>query len=204
MRSANWVELLVGVVILGALGWLGSTVFDMKGTLAKTSDRVERIARALPGLGHRVAMEEVSGPFSVAVVATEPIESSDGSWAVRVNVVDPDKSELLIFNLPLKSQTDRIPILTLTGAMHRADPRATSFYELASWSAEADKPAAIPNVFDTYASFVLRNTSPRDTIRALSWISDKPDRVSLTSTPRTWVALVPELTSNFQKFAGEK
>lgn len=63
MKSEHWMQIIVGGIILTAIGFLGSNLFDMKGILSSvktkvdaTDSRVTRIAETLPEVKARVGL----------------------------------------------------------------------------------------------------------------------------------------------------
>lgn len=84
MAQENWIQILVVVIILGTLDFLASRVLDMSQTLGSidatvtaTKDRVDRIAEELPGVGVRVAYEEVRKPIRTLVITTKPAKEEE-------------------------------------------------------------------------------------------------------------------------------
>ena len=123
MKKAFWVEILVGGIILVALGYLVPTVVQMSGTLGRvdanqtsTAERVNRIAAALPDVGVRVAREEVFRAFQAAVLSTIPTQAADGNWQTTVTVLDTQASKKWTLPIQLSSKDDRQAVLCACGS----------------------------------------------------------------------------------------
>jgi hypothetical protein len=81
---------LITAVILAYFGWLGLNVYNMNGNLTGLNDkhsalkeRVDRIADALPGIGAKVAAEELNKQFSAAVVVSQPVQKKSVCRTLR-------------------------------------------------------------------------------------------------------------------------
>jgi hypothetical protein len=92
--------IILGTVILGTLGYLCLKTTDLTGSVAgidakisSTSERVQRIAQALPDVGVRVATEEVNRPLKTVIATSPPLKDSTGLWLVKTAVIDTDKNE---------------------------------------------------------------------------------------------------------------
>ena len=95
MEKDTLVQILLGTVILGGLGYLVKEVSEVKVTFksdvgeVKTAvgtidtkvtsaiQRVDRIAEALPDVKIRVATEEVNKPIQTMLITTKPFEQID-------------------------------------------------------------------------------------------------------------------------------
>src|SRR6266513_452736 len=135
MKLEGWVEIAVGTVILGTLGYVAVKVIDtserigaVDGKLGSvdtkvtfTSDRVERIANALPEMRIHIAEDEIKRQIKTAVVSTKPTQSADGKWKVIVNVIDPVASARWTFPVSLPSRDDRSALYSLIGTGADAD-----------------------------------------------------------------------------------
>src|SRR5690554_1381164 len=104
MKAEYWLQLLVGVVILGTLAFLATNVYDMRGLLSgmtekveQTEQRVTRIADALPDVRTRVAWEELQAPMSGFVAVSVPVERTPGQWSSKIRLYDARTSELKAF-----------------------------------------------------------------------------------------------------------
>lgn len=100
MKTEHWIQILIGGIFLGGLGYLIPKVVDMSGTLGRvdanqtsTAERVNRIAGALPDVGVRVAREEVFRAFQTAVLATIPTQTTNGSWQTTVTRSIPRRND---------------------------------------------------------------------------------------------------------------
>ena len=203
MKAETLMELLVGVVILGAIGWLTVQVFDMKGTLGSvdskvtaTSDRVERIAAILPDLRIKVAMEEVGKPVQGAVVVTEPVKDASGKWVAAVHVFDTVAGQRQTYVVNLKGPNDKGVAYLVGGFTSLHAKGAISFRDLERLSSDIGKPAPAPDYVLSESSFALRKASfgySNDLTKALGV---SPRTTSLSSKLATWDTLSAELRDN--------
>src|SRR5438309_4304759 len=97
MKLEQWMQLVFSTVILGAIGFLGIHLFDMKGTLSSvsvkldtTDQRLARIADTLPEIRARIAWEEINHPLAGFVAATIPKETAKGKWKSDVKLYDAE------------------------------------------------------------------------------------------------------------------
>ena len=165
MKLEHWMQLLFGVVILGAIGFLSNNQYDIKGILSgvatkleATDNRISRIANTLPDIKVRVASEEVNNPMTGFVIASVQKKMSDQKLVTRVVLYDAIKRTMDSFYL--ESEVDKIDhtAYLLSGKIKREDPFAISFSDLARYSIDIKEPVTIPPTIDTDTSFVLRDT----------------------------------------------
>ncbi len=188
MKSEKWLELLVGGIILVGLAWLLTQVFDMKGTVTATAQRTERIASALPGIGVRIAQEELSKPIQLAVISTKPVEVTQGEWVSAVHVLDTGNARMTTYRLKLQGANDNRAKLLVTGSVFLSDDRAVSFSQLEGWSLDVEKPVALPGYIDISSSYVLR-ADPVKYARTLEALGAAPQTHPLEANANTWSAL---------------
>jgi len=198
--------LLVGIVVLGGLGYLAVKVSDIDGSvrsvdtkIGNAEKRLDRIADALPLIQTRIAMEEVQKPIRTALIMTTPIQDAKGQWKVNVHVLDSAKSERTTYAVSLANQSDRRPIYQLVGASAEAEPTAPTVRDLASWSSEIKNPKSLPSFVDVKGSIVFRHTSAGDVIK-LYQLGAEVERRKLTSTIYDWNQLAEALKSNPAQF----
>jgi hypothetical protein len=199
MKTENWIELLVGVIILGALAFLAVKVVDISGTLggvdarsSSTAERVSRIAAALPDVGVRVANEEMSRPFQTVVLSTTPSEGADGTWHVTVTVLDTQSSKIWTLPIKLASKDDRQVVHSLVGTGSELDRAFSSLSLLQEYSRIAHGDSSIPPYVDVKASFVLYNTNGEEFVRKLA------------STPTTGADAVLTVAAKVEDYASSK
>lgn len=184
-------------------------VFNMKGELSSvsseisaTSQRVDRIANVLPDIGVKIAREEVSKPFEVAVVTTEPRKGGSVGWVGAVHVVDNVKKLRITYIVKLKGQDDESLACIVMGATKRIDSKAASFCDYESWSSDIKESIKAPSYVDTHASFVFRKSSPEYT-EALKVLETEPKLYHLTCEVESWNNLAKCLNENPEDYTLE-
>ena len=189
MNKELWIPTLVGAIILGTLGWLAVTVFQMNSTLSKveirwteTSARVDRIASAIPSWAIQVASEELVRPITTAVVSTKPVQLDSGEWKIAIHIIDVDGSMKTTFELPVKGQGDREPLYTLLGTAAYNEPDPATVANISAWCVQTNDPHQIPAFVDGNATFVLRSTSATDILKKLPWLHSQAKETKLTTS----------------------
>jgi len=116
------------------LGWLGKTVYQISGLLSSIdtrtlliSQRVDRIAKALPEMGKHIAWEEVFNPFLTAVITTKPFKKSGNLWVRNVYIIDTIENTLTTYEIPLNSPNDRRELYAIIGSAHQLEPTIATF-----------------------------------------------------------------------------
>ena len=131
----------IGSIVLTTLGWLAIQTYDIRSGLSEvkggvavvatdgkaTSERVERIARALPEMGRHIASEDISAPIRTVVISTSPTKTASGGWQGNVVVIDPKTSEVLKYKLPLRGKDDQSAQFAVIGSVKSVDDSAASF-----------------------------------------------------------------------------
>lgn len=193
MKSEAWIELIVGTVLLGGLGFLIIKVMDINGTLggveakvSYTSDRLERIAQALPDVGVRIASEEVNRPIRTIVVASTPTRNRDGQYQVVLQIVDAEKSTKWSVPVKLASKSDKQLLGTLAWTGFNLDPNYATFARMQSYARAAALDSSLPATVDTRVSFVLGTTSAEEYLSEISWLARNPKRSSVTIKLDSW------------------
>jgi hypothetical protein len=206
-----WVEILVGVIILGGLAYLIPTVVQMSGTLGRvdanqtaTAERVNRIAAALPDIRVRIAREEILRAFQAAVLSTTPIQAADGTWQTTVTVLDTQASKKWTLPIQLTSKDDRQVVYALLGAGVEADRAPTLLYLLQQYSRLAGLHSAIPRYVDAQSSFVLYNTSGEEFIRKVSSFAGAAYESSLDGKIEDYASLLKALNEREEAFRTPK
>jgi len=101
-------------MLLATIGFLALQTYDLHGIIAElkgkmdgTSERLDRIASALPDISVRIAQEELRKPITLAVVTTKPEEVAPGQWQAQVHLVDPQKKEVTTITKVASGPNDR-------------------------------------------------------------------------------------------------
>jgi len=211
MEAKDWIQILVGIVILGTLAWLGVTVFDMNRTVASvdvrtqtTNDRVDRIAQALPELGRRIAWEELSGSIMTALATTKAYETDQGKWEMLLHVFNPKVRVVKSFKVSLTGPNDTLPILGITGSVYSAEPAAATFAQLKEWSHVAQEPTAVPDFIQLNRSFVMRGEEPDAYIKSVPFLTVPVKTTYLKTVVTNWRTLAKELNENFDTYSVDK
>jgi hypothetical protein len=176
MKNEFWLEILVGVIILGTLAFLSIKVWDMSGKLSSvdatatfTADRVSRIAAALPDVGIRIAREELARAIQTVVLSTNPHQTANGGWQVAVTVLDTQSSKKWTLPVRLNSKDDRKTVDALLGIGVEMDRDFLSLSRLQEFSSAAHLvDASVPNYVDAKASFVLYNTNGKEFVSKIT------------------------------------
>lgn len=198
-----WIAWLAGIVltiVLGALGWLAIQTYEMKGGLSEvkggvavvsgevrsTSDRVERIAKALPEMNRYIASEDISAPISGMVVFGKPIQNKRGSWLTNLVLLDSKSSVALKYKWPLRGKDDQSAAYLVVGSIKSIDQQAVTFAHLKKSSQEMGAVVSIPASFNTNVSFVLREKSIEEYAETLSKVAGKPERTKINIEASNW------------------
>jgi hypothetical protein len=214
MKAQYWSELIVGTIILGTLGFLAFKVIDTSekvgtvdgkiGTVDTkvtfTSQRVDRIANALPDMRVNIAQEEIKRPIKTAVISTKPIETAEGKWHVIVNVVDAESSTKWTFLVDLASKDDRKPLYTLIGSAADAEPSFVSVAQLEKFVAVSKSEAAVPHYIDAQASFVMHDTDAKEYLNKILWLSQTAKKSNVQGLTNDWTKLAATLDENADAF----
>jgi len=202
MKQEQWIQILVGGVILVTLGFLGSQVFDMKGTLSsvktkveETDGRVTRIADTLPDVKVRVAWEEVNHAISGFVVLSQPQLNKEKKWVTAAAVYSRDSEKMKIYSVALDDAHKRYVSYVVAGKLKSDAPYESSFSELATYSAALKQPVTIPSKLDANTSFVLRSADAEELSKFMATLTkEKPKTVDFGKI-RNWAELSKDLES---------
>lgn len=194
----------IGTIILSTLGWLAIQTYDMRsglsevkggvavvaGDVKSTSDRVERIAKALPEMGRHIAAEDISAPITTVVISTSPTKTASGKWQGNVVVIDPKTSEALKYKLPLRGKDDQSAQYAVVGSVKSVDDSATTFSSLRKASMEMGTAVTFPANFSPGSSFVLREATPKAYMAAFEKIAGTPVRMQVDLRADNWAQFV--------------
>ncbi len=200
MKQEHWIQIIVGIVILGTIGFLGTQLFDMKGTLAAvktkmddTDGRLTRIADTLPDVKVRVAWEETNHAISGFVTLSQPRLGKDKKWVTTAAVYSRDSEKLKIYSIALDEAHKKYASYVIAGKLKSEAPYESSFSELAGHSAVMKHAVFIPPQIDPSTSFVLRSTATDDLEKFVGTLTkERPKTVELGKI-RSWAELSKDL-----------
>lgn len=202
MGGDGWAKLLVGGVILTALGFLAVEVHN-NGKLLETivtkqdgtTKRVDRIALALPGLGIRIAKEELSKPINLAIISTQLTKNTKGKYEHYIVVLDSIKRKEYRYKTIL-NEPDPLELKCKTaGSARYLCEDFVSFKEMVEFAATVDSRRVIPGNIDLEASFLLRNTNG-EYEKYLKKFGGKPKIKYLRQNVNTWDSLIDKIQKN--------
>jgi hypothetical protein len=210
MKTESWIQIGVATIILGTLGFLakksidtGERVATVDGKVGSvdtkvslTSERVDRIANALPDVRVRVADEEVKRPIKTAVLSTRPMKTSSGGWQAVVSVVDADSSTKWSFVVDLANKEDRKALYMIAGSGDELEPNKVSLAELEKFAAIAKTSASVPHYIDAKVSFVLRETDAEEYLKRIQWLAAMAKKSKIEGRPDDWKKLATMLEEN--------
>jgi hypothetical protein len=212
MSKETWTEIIVGTVIIGALGFLSSKIMDMNGTLGgvdarvtSTSDRVERIASVLSEVGVRVAHEELNRPIKTMVVTTLPKKTDpEGHYVTIVNVIDAETSDVWTFPVAMESASGKRDIATIAWAGAVRSNEYASFKTMQAYAKEASVDASLPSYVDPTTSFTLTSTSAKEYLKEISSVAPSPQKLSATIEVGNWKDVSKALKDNKEELSSIK
>jgi hypothetical protein len=194
--------IILGTIILGTLGYLCLKTTDLTGSVAgidakisSTSERVQRIAQALPDVGVRVATEEVNRPLKTVIATSPPLKDSTGLWLVKTAVIDTDKNEKYILYFRLQSENDKRPLEAMLGSGMESDGLALFFAKYQEYARKTNKPTSVPTFVDAKASFALPETSAQDFVTRVAWMTEKQNKSPIKVDGSDWQSVVKALPS---------
>lgn len=202
MKTDTIIEIVLGSLILTALGWIAVQTYDLKGsvsamdsTLNNTAQRVDRIADALPDVKVRVAYEEINRQYEGALVTTKPIETLPDEWASFVHYFDSIDESWFTFKVPLEGQDDDTLKYWMAGIAATSDLHSVSFKELEAMSVEIKQPVVVPSYVDQDASFFWSESS--------TWLDEAMLESLLSSSEKLQHAGIPLETIQWEEMIGE-
>jgi hypothetical protein len=194
VKKETVIEIVLSTVILGVLGFLSTKIMDIHGTLSgvdarvtSTSERVERIASALPDIGVRVAHEELSRPIRTMVVTTLPTKAdAQGVYVAFVNVVDGETSDVWTIPVRMKSGKDKDAIASIAWAGASRSDEYASFATMQRYAKTASIDATLPSYVDPASSFILTSTSAEEYLKEVSSFAPSAQKNSASIEVNTW------------------
>lgn len=207
MTKDNWVQILVGTIILGTLAFVAVKIVDITGTLGSveakvtsTSERVDRIAQVLPDVGVRIAQEEIARPLKTIVVASTPYQVNGGRYVRTLTVVDATAQVKWTTPIALASRDDRELVGALAWAGADMDREFSSFSEMQRYSRAARSSTELPAYLDARASFVLRSVAADEYIEQMNRLGLHPRRAMIHAAIESWPTLVVALKEREEIF----
>lgn len=200
----NW----AGYLVTGIFGGLLMQAFTMHGKLAEVStgltglsQRVERIASALPDMSVRIAQEELSRPVQGAIVVASAAKTSSGQWVAPVHVLNADTNTRDTYLVSLKGPEDSLVAVIASGLAVSVDKSAVSFDTAAKWSVQAKDPFQVPGWVAAPQSFLLRAPASDYSKTIDTTLSSSFAKVSKSTKPvvgslKSWKGVSVELTTN--------
>lgn len=123
------------------------------------TERINRIALAMPGIHAKVAREEVDRPIRMAIVVSDPYKAKNGSIEKRISLVNPIEGLSTTFQVVVKDSSDDQVETVAAGLARRLDATSVSFAELDAFALEAGETYRSPQQIDPAHSYVLRTLS---------------------------------------------
>lgn len=193
MKLEYLIQSLFGVVIVGILGFLGSNLFDMKGTLSSvsvkvdtTDQRLTRIADTLPEIKARIAWEEINNPLTGFVASTIPTETGKDKWTTLVKLYDSHSGKLLTYSLTQNKNQKDFLAYAVAGKVKDANAYAPSFAEMELYSNKEKIPTSIPANINAHTSFVLRNDDISSFSAYLKEVTGQEPKIKDLGVLRNW------------------
>jgi hypothetical protein len=203
IKTETWLPYLLGTVILGTLGFLSVKVTDMTGLLggiqakmSATSERIDRIASALPVLQVQVAEEELNREFKTAVVTSRPLKTAAGEWKAKVEIVNLKEKTSLLYGVTLPAQDDKRAFDAMLGAGYESDSLFRTFSSLKTYAGVVHKPSRVPTFIDQDVSFALSNTDASDYVKKIGWVfTGPPTKTTIKMDGRDWNSIIDHVAN---------
>ncbi len=116
------VSLLIGLVILGGLGWLvikvdglGNDVTKFQTIAEENKERMERIGNNIPQIKSVIASMQIEKNLGNALIAYNPKRDGNGKWTSEFKIADLDKSELTTYTVAMKGKDDNLLMMASSG-----------------------------------------------------------------------------------------
>ncbi len=204
MEAKDWMQLLVGVVILGSIAWLGTNLFEMKSSLSVVEVRIGDIADEMPAVGKQFAWREVEAPLKGAVLASVPSKQTDGSWGMHVSLLDLQSAERLTYTIALDGEGDRRLPYAIGGTMFEHEKHPVSIGQLQRWSHGLGRSVEVPGILDADNSFVIRRAGMEDCATALTAFAGEPQRDAFEHGANNWWELSEHFAASVDVWAAEQ
>jgi hypothetical protein len=200
MKAEHWLQILVGVVILGTLGFLSTNVYDMRGLLSgmtekmeQTERRVTRIADVLPDVRAKVAWEEVQAPLSGFLAVSTPVEQHPDEWTSTIHLYHARTGALQAFQITRSEQEKDLPRYLVAGRIRTEGFLDPTFHELVGFANSEQIAMTLPANLDSQASFVIRSHNMETFEEFLREVSDGEPETKEIPRLRNWLEVAREL-----------
>jgi hypothetical protein len=154
----NW----LGFLTAGLVGGLVLGVFTVIGTMSRLetrqnemSERLNRIAAALPDVGVRVAQEEIKRPLDGAVVVAPPVKTAKGDWVSPVHVISTATKQRDTYLVPADGPDDRTAAFLASGIVVASDPSAITMRQASGHASLTKDPAPLPAWVQADSSYII-------------------------------------------------
>jgi len=158
------VEVIIGSILVGLGGFVLKEMYALNANQRATDEkvsgaigRIDRIASVLSDVRVRIAQEETATPLQAAVVVTDPVKTSGGSWVAPVHLIDIAAKQRHTYLVRVSGPDDGTAAFLASGAGLSLEKEAVSFVSMKEWSAEAQKPDILPNWVVATHSLALRH-----------------------------------------------
>lgn len=195
----NWIQLLVGGIILALLFFMLQNQFSMKGVLSKVQNQVEtnenrvsRIAETLPEVKARVAWEEVNSALEGFVVVDLP-KQHENQWITRATLYSRDNNELKTYQVAMDENAKTHASYIIAGKLKEISPYDISFDELSLYSTSIKHATYFPPSINKNASFVFRANTSASLEKLLLDLSMAEPTVAKIETIKNWDELVKRI-----------
>ncbi len=192
----HWIE----SILLPAVAFILAIVWSMNSDLSKVdekvngvTDRVDRIANALPDLRVKVAYEELHRPPRTLLITSPPYKAGV-NWASAVNVVDTTTGVNYVYAIVAPNREEGK--FAVSGLVKNIDPDTNSFVHMEQYSIDSNQAKILPaGLVQKSASFVSYSSYSQITT-ALSNLGYKPEETTMVNAPTldSWSATVDALT----------
>jgi hypothetical protein len=199
MKLEHSVQLLLGVVILGTLGWLSTNLFEMKGVMSSVDtkvtmneERLSRISSVLPEVQAKVAWEEVNYSIKGFIASTEPKLEGNNQWKSYINLYSADDQILKTYTLNFDESQKALYKHVVAGKLVSDGGYNPSFQTLSAHSSEMRNAVLFPASIDPKTSFVLRESKTSDIESFLNDVAGEPEKTKIVKV-RNWNEITEKL-----------
>lgn len=191
LMSNYLIKTLVGVVVTAVVGTLGylainaqlvnRTLGKVESQIVDTSNRLDRIANALPDFRVRIAQEELAKPVRTLVLVARAAPSVDPDQKAQsiYTIIDLPRGSGTVGTVNLtEAETEQLFGATAYKGM-QLDSNFASLAELQSAAFDAGDRRLISSAFNLSESFVLRGISSEQFIAETSWLGGDEEAIDV-------------------------